>query len=32
MMHHGTFGSGADFIDPGYVHAFKADHQVVRPD
>ena len=32
VMHHGTFGSGADFIDLGYVDAFKADHQVILPD
>ena len=29
VMHHGTFGSGADFIDLGYVDALKADHQVI---
>jgi pimeloyl-ACP methyl ester carboxylesterase len=32
VMHHGTFGSGTDFIDLGYVEAFKADHQVVLLD
>jgi pimeloyl-ACP methyl ester carboxylesterase len=32
VMHHGTFGSGADFIDVGYVDAFKADHRVILPD
>ena len=32
VMHHGTFGSGADFIDLGYVDAFKADHQVILLD
>ncbi|MGH6710745.1 MAG: alpha/beta fold hydrolase [Bradyrhizobium sp.] len=32
VMHHGTFGSGADFIELGYVDAFKADHQVILPD
>ena len=32
VMHHGTFGSGADFIDLGFVDAFKADHQVILPD
>jgi pimeloyl-ACP methyl ester carboxylesterase len=28
VMHHGTLGSGTDFIDCGYVDALKADHQV----
>jgi len=32
VMHHGTFGSGADFIDLGYVDALKADHQVILLD
>ena len=32
VLHHGTFGSGADFIDLGYVDALKADHQVILPD
>jgi pimeloyl-ACP methyl ester carboxylesterase len=32
VMHHGTFGSGADWIDLGYVDALKADHQVILPD
>ena len=32
VMHHGTFGSGADWIDLGYVDAVKADHQVILPD
>jgi pimeloyl-ACP methyl ester carboxylesterase len=32
VMHHGTFGSSADFIDLGYVDAFKANHQVILPD
>ena len=32
VLHHGTFGSGADWIDLGYVDAVKADHQVIIPD
>jgi pimeloyl-ACP methyl ester carboxylesterase len=32
VMHHGTSGSGADWIDRGYVDALKADHQVILPD
>jgi pimeloyl-ACP methyl ester carboxylesterase len=32
VMHHGTFGSGADWIDLGYVDALKADHQVILLD
>ena len=32
VMHHGTFGSGASWIDLGYVDALKADHQVILPD
>jgi pimeloyl-ACP methyl ester carboxylesterase len=32
VMHHGTFGSGAAWIDLGYVDALKADHQVILPD
>src|ERR1044072_8927424 len=32
VMHHGTFGSGADWIDVGYVEAVKADHRVILPD
>jgi pimeloyl-ACP methyl ester carboxylesterase len=32
VMHHGTTGSGADWIDRGYVDALKADHQVILPD
>ena len=32
VMHHGTFGSGADWIDVGYVDAVKADHRVILPD
>jgi pimeloyl-ACP methyl ester carboxylesterase len=32
VMHHGTFGSGADWIHLGYVDALKADHQVILPD
>jgi pimeloyl-ACP methyl ester carboxylesterase len=32
VMHHGTFGSGATWIDLGYVDALKADHQVILPD
>jgi len=31
-MHHGTFGSGADWIDCGYVDALKADYQVILLD
>jgi len=31
-MHHGTFHSGADLIDTGYVDAPKADHQVILLD
>ena len=32
VMHHGTFGSSADWIDLGYVDAVKADHQVILLD
>ena len=32
VMHHGTFGSGADLIDCGYVDALKADHRVILLD
>jgi len=32
VMNHGTFGSGADLIDCGYVDALKADHQVILID
>jgi pimeloyl-ACP methyl ester carboxylesterase len=32
VMHHGTFGSGADWIDCGYVDALKADHQLILLD
>jgi pimeloyl-ACP methyl ester carboxylesterase len=32
VMHHGTLGSGTDFIDCGYVDALKADHQVILLD
>jgi pimeloyl-ACP methyl ester carboxylesterase len=32
VMHHGTFGSGADWIDGGYVDALKADHQLILLD
>jgi pimeloyl-ACP methyl ester carboxylesterase len=32
VMHHGTFGSGADWIDVGYVAAVKADCRVILPD
>jgi pimeloyl-ACP methyl ester carboxylesterase len=32
LMHHGTFHSGADLIDTGYVDALKADHQVILLD
>jgi hypothetical protein len=31
-MHHGTFGSGTDWIDCGYVDALKADHRVILLD
>lgn len=29
LLHHGTTGSGADWIDLGYVDALKADHQLI---
>jgi hypothetical protein len=32
LMHRGTFHSGADLIDTGYVDALKADHQVILLD
>lgn len=32
VMHHGTFGSGTDWIDCGYVDALKAAHQVILLD
>jgi pimeloyl-ACP methyl ester carboxylesterase len=32
VMHHGTRGSGADWIDRGYEDALKANHQVILPD
>jgi pimeloyl-ACP methyl ester carboxylesterase len=32
VLHHGTFGSGATWIDLGYVDTLKADHQVILPD
>jgi pimeloyl-ACP methyl ester carboxylesterase len=32
VMHHGTFGSGPDWIDWGYVDALKMDHQVILID
>ena len=31
-MHHGTMGSGADWIDRGYVQDLQADHLVILPD
>jgi hypothetical protein len=32
VLHHGTLGSGTDFIDCGYMDALKADHQVILLD
>ena len=32
VMHHGTFGSNADWIDLGYVDAVKEDRQVILLD
>jgi pimeloyl-ACP methyl ester carboxylesterase len=32
VMHHGTLGSGKDWIDLGYVDALKADHQLILLD
>jgi pimeloyl-ACP methyl ester carboxylesterase len=32
VLHHGTFGSGADWADLGYVDALKDDHQLVLID
>jgi pimeloyl-ACP methyl ester carboxylesterase len=32
VLHHGTTGSGADWIDLGYVDALKADHQLIMLD
>lgn len=32
LMHHGTFHTGTDWIDIGYVDALKADHQVILLD
>ena len=32
VLHHGTLGSGKDWIDLGYVDALKADHQVILLD
>jgi pimeloyl-ACP methyl ester carboxylesterase len=32
VLHHGTSGSGADWIELGYVDALKADHQIILLD
>ena len=32
VLHHATFGSGADWADLGYVDALKEDHQLIRGD
>jgi pimeloyl-ACP methyl ester carboxylesterase len=32
VLHHGTFGSGADWADVGYVDALKEDHQLILLD
>lgn len=32
ILHHGTFGSGADWADFGYVSALKEDHQLILLD
>ena len=32
VMHHGTSGSGADWLELGYVDALKADHRLILLD
>ena len=32
VLHHGTTGSGADWVELGYVDALKADRQVILLD
>ena len=32
VLHHGTFGSGASWVDFGYVDALKEDHQLILLD
>src|SRR5689334_6287184 len=32
VLHHGTFGSGADWVDLGYVDALKEDHRLILVD
>lgn len=32
ILHHGTFGSGPDWIDRGYVERLKGDHQLILVD
>jgi pimeloyl-ACP methyl ester carboxylesterase len=32
ILHHGTFGSGPDWIDRGYVEALKSDYQLILVD
>ena len=32
ILHHGTFGSGPDWIERGYVEALKSDHQLILVD
>jgi pimeloyl-ACP methyl ester carboxylesterase len=32
LMHHGTFHTGTDWIDIGYVDAFRVDHRVILLD
>ena len=32
VLHHGTFGSGPDWIERGYVEALKRDHQLILVD
>jgi pimeloyl-ACP methyl ester carboxylesterase len=32
ILHHGTFGSGPDWIERGYVEALKAEYQVILVD